>query len=210
MTLNKKKLVSEPIVEFSPGIDPYIKARKKGATRWILAHVFHGSNKLFITIIIFMIILSANLSSITYIIIGEIISALLGGFTALLGNNILVLFILGIAGPVMSIVSRMLVEILAQRLERDARREFFTNLLGKSQSFHEQMKIGELMARVTDDVRMLNFLISPALSLIVESFTFLFIPVIYIVLYYPLQLIIEPIFFSISFLILLRSYSRKI
>ncbi|MBY8980490.1 MAG: hypothetical protein KGD72_08875, partial [Candidatus Lokiarchaeota archaeon] len=210
MTLNKKKLVSEPIVEFSPGKDPYIKARKKGATRWILAHVFHGSNKLFITIIIFMIILSANLSSITYIIIGETISALLGGFTALLGNYILVLFILGIAGPVMRIVSRMLVEILAQRLERDARREFFTNLLGKSQSFHEQMKIGELMARVTDDVRMLNFLISPALSLIVESFTFLFIPVIYIVLYYPLQLIIEPIFFSISFLILLRSYSRKI
>ena len=210
MTLNKKKLVSEPIVEFSTGKDPYIKARKKGATRWILAHVFHGSNKLFITIIIFMIILSANLSSITYIIIGETISALLGGFTALLGNYILVLFILGIASPVMRIVSRMLVEILAQRLERDARREFFTNLLGKSQSFHEQMKIGELMARVTDDVRMLNFLISPALSLIVESFTFLFIPVIYIVLYYPLQLIIEPIFFSISFLILLRSYSRKI
>ncbi|MHA1106052.1 MAG: ABC transporter ATP-binding protein, partial [Promethearchaeota archaeon] len=41
-------------------------------------------------------------------------------------------------------------------------------------------------------------------------FTYLFIPVIYIVLYYPFQLIIEPIFFSISFLILLRSYSRKI
>jgi ATP-binding cassette subfamily B protein len=210
MTLSKKKLVSEPLVEFSPGKDPYIKARKKGATRWILAHVFHGSNKLFITIIIFMIILSANLSSIIYIIIGETISALLGGFTALLGNYILVLFILGITSPLMRIVSRMLIEILAQRLERDARKEFFTNLLGKSQSFHEEMKIGELMARVTDDVRMLNFLISPALSLIVESFTFLFIPVIYIILYYPLQLIIEPIFFSISFLILLRSYSRKI
>ncbi|MHA1192346.1 MAG: ABC transporter ATP-binding protein [Promethearchaeota archaeon] len=159
---------------------------------------------------IFIIILSANLSSIMYIIIGETISALLGGFAALLGNYILILFILGITGPVMRIISRMLIEILAQRLERDARREFFTNLLGKSQSFHEQIKIGELMARVTDDVRMLNFLISPALSLVIESFTYLFIPVIYIVLYYPFQLIIEPIFFSISFLILLRSYSRKI
>ncbi|MHA1372740.1 MAG: ABC transporter ATP-binding protein [Promethearchaeota archaeon] len=196
--------------EFSPGKDPFAKARKRGSSRWILAHVLHGSNKLFIIIIIFIIILSANLSSIMYIIIGETISALLGGFIALLGNYILVLFILGITGPVMRIISRMLIEILAQRLERDARREFFTNLLGKSQSFHEQMKIGELMARVTDDVRMLNFLISPALSLVIESFTYLFIPVIYIVLYYPFQLIIEPIFFSISFLILLRSYSRKI
>jgi len=197
-------------VEFSPGKDSYIKARKKGASRWILAHLFHGSNKFFIIIIIFTIILSANLSSIIYIIIGETISALLGGLTALLGNYILILLILGITGPILRILSRMLIEILAQRTERDARKEFFTNLLGKSQSFHEQMKIGELMARVTDDVRMLNFLISPALSLIVESFTYLFIPVIYIILYYPFQLIIEPIFFSITFLILLRTYSRNI
>jgi len=210
MVFNKKELTAEPVVEFSSGKDPYVKSRKKGSTRWILAHVFHGSNKLFVVVVVFIIILSANLSSITYIIIGETISALLSGMTALLGNYILTLFLLGISGPVMRIVSRMLVEILAQRLERDARREFFTNLLGKSQSFHDRQKIGELMARVTDDVRMLNFLISPALSLIIESFTFLFIPIIYIVMYFPFQLIVEPIFFSISFLILLRSYSRKI
>ncbi len=205
-----KELTAEPVVEFSSGKDSYVKSRKKGPTRWILAHVFHGSNKLFVVVVVFIIILSANLSSIAYIIIGETISALLSGMTALLGNYILTLFLLGISGPVMRIVSRMLVEILAQRLERDARREFFTNLLGKSQSFHDRQKIGELMARVTDDVRMLNFLISPALSLIIESFTFLFIPIIYIVMYFPFQLIVEPIFFSISFLILLRSYSRKI
>ncbi|MHA1478082.1 MAG: ABC transporter ATP-binding protein [Promethearchaeota archaeon] len=210
MVLDKKSLTSEPLMEFSPDKDPYVKSRKKGATRWILAHVLHGSNKLFITIIIFTIILSANLSAIAVIIIGETISALLTGMTALLGNYILTLLLLGISGPVMRIMSRMLIETLAQRLERDARREFFANLLGKSQSFHDRQKIGELMARVTDDVRMLNFLISPALSLIVESFTYLFIPIIYIVMYYPLQLIIEPIFFSISFLFLLRSYSHKI
>ena len=210
MTLNKKKLVSEPLVEFSPGKDPYIKARKKGASRWILAHVFHGSNKVFISVIILTIILSANISSIAYILIGQVVSALLIGLTASIGNYIVVIFILGVSGPVLRIISRMLIEILAQRLERDARKEFFTNLLGKSQSFHDRQKIGELMARVTDDVRMLNFLISPALSLIVESFTYLFIPIIYIILYYPFQLIIEPIIFSVSFLFLLRSYSRKI
>jgi len=210
MVLDKKSLIAEPVVEFSPGKDPYVKSRKKGATRWIVAHVLHGSNKFFIIIIIFIIILSANLSSIIYIIIGETISALLSGTTDLLGNYILTLFLLGIIGPALRIVSRMLIETLAQRIERDARKEFFSNLLGKSQSFHDRQKIGELMARVTDDVRILNFLISPALSLIVESFTYLFIPIIYIVMYYPLQLIIEPVFFSISFLFLLRAYSRKI
>jgi len=210
MTLNKKKLVSEPVVEFSPGKDPYIKARKKGANRWILAHLFHGSNKVFISVIILTIILAANISSLVYIFIGQVVSALLLGFIDSIGNYIAVIFILGIIGPLLRIFSRMMVEILAQRLERDARKEFFSNLLGKSQSFHDRQKIGELMARVTDDVRMLNFLISPALSLIVESFTFLFIPLIYIILFYPFQLIIEPIFFSVSFLILLRTYSRKI
>ena len=210
MTLNKKNLISEPLVEFSPGKDSYIKARKKGASRWILAHLFHGSNKVFISVIILTIILAANISSIVYIIIGQAVSALLLGLINSLGNYIAVIFILGIIGPVLRIFSRMMVEILAQRIERDARKEFFSNLLGKSQSFHDRQKIGELMARVTDDVRMLNFLISPALSLIVESFTFLFIPLIYIILFYPFQLIIEPIFFSVSFLILLRTYSRKI
>ncbi len=117
MTPNKKVLTSEPVVEFSSGKDPYVKSRKKGATKWILAHVFHGSNKLFITIIIFTIILSANLSSIAIILIGETISALLSGMTALLGNYILTLFLLGISGPVMRIVSRMLIETLAQWLE---------------------------------------------------------------------------------------------
>ncbi len=210
MTPNKKVLTSDPVVEFSPGKDPYVKSRKKGATRWILAHIFHGTNRLFIIIIVFAIILAANLSSIVYIIIGEAISVLLSGMTGLLGNYIIIILIIGISGPLLRILSRMLIEILAQRIERDARREFFTNLLGKSQSFHDRQKIGELMARVTDDVRMLNFLISPALSLVIESFTFLFIPVIYIILNYPIQLIIEPIIFSISFLFLVRSYSRKI
>ena len=210
MTPNKKVLTSDPVVEFSPGKDPYVKSRKKGTTRWILAHIFHGTNRLFIIIIVFAIILAANLSSIVYIIIGEAISVLLSGMTGLLGNYIIIILIIGISGPLLRILSRMLIEILAQRIERDARREFFTNLLGKSQSFHDRQKIGELMARVTDDVRMLNFLISPALSLVIESFTFLFIPVIYIILNYPIQLIIEPIIFSISFLFLVRSYSRKI
>jgi len=79
MVFNKKELIAEPVVEFSSGKDPYVKSRKKGATRWILAHVFHGSNKLFVVVVVFIIILSANLSSITYIIIGETISALLSG-----------------------------------------------------------------------------------------------------------------------------------
>lgn len=210
MTSKKIKLSAEQVVEFSPGKDPFVKSRNKGPTRWILAHIFQGPNRIFIVIIIFAIILAANLSSIVYIVIGEALTALLSGLTSLLSTYIISILLLGIAGPLLRIISRMLIEILAQRIERDARKEFFTNLLGKSQSFHDRQKIGELMARVTDDVRTLNFLISPALSLMLESFTYLFIPIIYILMNYQVQLIIEPIIFSISFILLLRSYSRNI
>ncbi|MFX0074578.1 MAG: ABC transporter ATP-binding protein [Candidatus Hermodarchaeota archaeon] len=210
MTSKNKGISPELVVEFSPGKDPFIKSRKKGPTRWILAHILQGPNRVFIIIIIFTIILAANLSSIVYIVIGDALTLLLSGITSLLGTYIIIILLIGIAGPLLRVISRMLIEILAQRIERDARKEFFTNLLGKSQSFHDRQKIGELMARVTDDVRTLNFLISPALSLVVESFTFLFIPIIYIVLSFPIQLIVEPIIFAISFIFLLRSYSRNI
>ena len=107
-------------------------------------------------------------------------------------------------------VSFALREIIAHRMERDCRREFYSNLLGKSQSFHEQIQIGELMALATNDVRMLNFLISPGISLIFESFTALVIPLIYIIFFFPLQLILAPLVFAVLFLISLRSYVKKI
>ena len=66
------------------------------------------------------------------------------------------------------------------------------------------------MARTVNDVRTLNFLISPAISLIFESFTALFVPIIYVILFYPPQLILVPIAFTVAFLWSLRSYFRTI
>jgi ATP-binding cassette subfamily B protein len=108
------------------------------------------------------------------------------------------------------LVNFLLREVLAQRMERDTRKEFLQNLLGKSQSFHEQQKIGDIMARATEDVRMLNFLVSPALSLIFESFSSLVVPIIYIIIFYPAELAIAPIIFTILFLIALKNYNKKL
>ena len=66
------------------------------------------------------------------------------------------------------------------------------------------------MARATDDVRTMNFLISPAISLIFESFTALIIPLFYIIFFYPTQLILAPLIFSVLFFFSLKSYIRKI
>ncbi|MFO7796341.1 MAG: ABC transporter ATP-binding protein [Promethearchaeia archaeon] len=196
--------------EFSPEDDPFKKVRQKGANRWILYHLFHGTNKFIIIIVFFTTILSANLQSINRVLIGVAVSDFLVGTSSNLLFYTLIILITGIGGAIVRLLNFMLREILAQRMERDTRKEFFMILLGKSQSFHDRQKVGDIMARATDDVRNLNFLVSPAISLIFESFTNLIIPLIYIVLFYPPQLMITPLIFTIIFLIALKDYNKKI
>ena len=210
MTKNEKNNFVEQLIEFSPGKDPFRKARKKGTTRWILAHVFYGSNKVLILIVLITTIVASILASTISVTIGQAVEEFINLNIASVIFFTLLILILGLLTPVLRLANFMQREILAQRLERDSRREFYSNLLGKSQSFHDKQKVGELMARATDDVRTLNFLISPAVSLIFESFTSLIIPIFFIVFLFPIQLIIEPIFFTILFLITLRSYNRKL
>ncbi len=197
-------------VEFTPGKDPFEKARQKGSRRWILTHIFHGSNKILFIIVLFTTLVAANLSSAILVVIGNAITDfLIGKQSSLLFYTIFIL-LLSIGTPILRLVNYMLREVIAQRLERDCRREFYSNLLGKSQSFHDQQKIGELMARATDDVRTMNFLISPAISLIFESFMSLIIPIFYIIAFYPSQLILTPLIFSVLFFFALKSYIQKI
>ncbi|MFX1311644.1 MAG: ABC transporter ATP-binding protein [Promethearchaeota archaeon] len=210
MQSTKTNQITENNVEFRLEKDPFGKARQKGSRRWILSHIFYGSNKIFIFIVFFTTFLTANLSSAILVVIGNAVTDfLIGNHSSLLFYTTLIL-ILSTGTPVLRLVNYMLREVIAQRLERDCRKEFYSNLLGKSQSFHDQQKIGELMARATDDVRTMNFLISPAISLIFESFTSLIIPIFYIIAFYPAQLILTPLIFSILFLFSLKSYIRKI
>jgi len=203
--------IEKRYVEYSPGKDPFEKSRQKGSRNWILKHMFHGSNKILLIIVFFTTILSANLNSLTYIVIGNALVDFVSPTpTNPLSFYVILILLLNLGTPILRIISFMLREIVAHRMERDTRREFYTNLLGKSQSFHEQQQIGDLMARVTNDVRMLNFLLSPAISYIFESFTTLVIPVIYIILFYPPQLIFAPILFTILFLLSLKSYVHKL
>ncbi|MHA1988232.1 MAG: ABC transporter ATP-binding protein [Promethearchaeota archaeon] len=210
MKNSEVNLTQKHYVEFSPGDDPFEKARRKGSRSWILKHVFYRSNKYLVVTVLFTTIITSNLTSLNFVFLGNAITDFLAGKTSTLLFYTLIILSLGVGASGIRIINFMIREIIAQRMERDCRREFYSNLLGKSQSFHEQQQIGDLMARVTDDVRMLNFLISPAISLIFESFTALVIPIFYIIFFFPLQLIVAPILFAILFIISLKAYVKKI
>ncbi len=210
MKTNSKNLNITHQVEFSPEKDYFIRARQKGVRQWILAHLFYKSNKYYIFVVFFLMILTANLTAASMIVLGIAISEFLEGNNSNLMFYVIIILILGVSGPALRLINSSLREILAQRLERDVRKEFYANLLGKSQSFHDRQKIGEIMARTTDDVRMLNFMISPAFSLILESFTAMVVPLIYIAIFFPAQMLLAPLFFVITFIFALKAYIRKI
>ena len=85
-------------------------------------------------------------------------------------------------------------EIFAQRIERDVRDELYASLLGKSMTFHDLQPVGEIMARVTNDVRELNLMMNPGMNLLIGSGMFLIVPLLAAPLIYP-SLIIPPAVF---------------
>jgi len=100
-------------------------------------------------------------------------------------------------------------EFLAQRIERDTRDELYVSLLGKSQTFHGLQRIGDIMARATNDVRALNFMFSPGLSLIIDSLMAVVVPM-FLIAQLRLQLLLAPTVFLILFAITLTGYNRQL
>ena len=101
------------------------------------------------------------------------------------------------------------VQVLAERLERDAREELYISLLGKSQTFHNRQQVGDIMARATNDVQQLNLMISPGVMLIVDATMFTIVPLIGIATV-RLDLLAAPLLFLLFFVFALRRYSRAL
>jgi ATP-binding cassette subfamily B protein len=91
-------------------------------------------------------------------------------------------------------------ETFAQRVERDVRDELYASLLGKSMTFHDLQPVGEIMARVTNDVREMNYMMNPGLNLIIGSGMFLVVPLVVAPSIYP-ALLITPLAFFILYVI---------
>jgi len=101
------------------------------------------------------------------------------------------------------------VQLIAERLERDAREELYISLLGKSQTFHNRQQVGDIMARATNDVQQLNLMISPGVMLIVDAALFTIVPLIGIATV-RVELLAVPLLFLIGFVFALRRYSRAL
>jgi ATP-binding cassette subfamily B protein len=100
-------------------------------------------------------------------------------------------------------------EFLAQRTERDTRDELYVSLLGKSQTFHGRQRIGDIMARATNDVRALNFMFNPGMMLITDSVMAIIVPFFLIGRLDP-QLLLVPSLFVVALIITVWDYNRRL
>jgi ATP-binding cassette subfamily B protein len=100
-------------------------------------------------------------------------------------------------------------EFLAQHVERDAREELYISLLGKSQTFHGRQRVGDIMARATDDVHWLNLMFSPGVMLIMDSLLGTVMPVALIARLNP-RLLLVPSIFLVFLAITIADYNRRL
>ncbi|MCZ7539458.1 MAG: ABC transporter ATP-binding protein/permease [Anaerolineae bacterium] len=103
----------------------------------------------------------------------------------------------------------LLIETLAQRLEVSARQELYISLLGKSQTFHDRQRVGDIMARATDDVRQLNAMVSPGLRFIYEMVLGIAVPITLIATINT-NLLLVPLLFVAAYIITVRHYTRRL
>ncbi len=183
---------------------------QRGPARWIVSHLLRFRTLLAAFIIgsLAATLLNGAIPGITGEAFDEVLNGTGDRQAALLRISLILLGIVVVRG-VFDIVARYAIEVMAKRLERDSRLELFTSLLGKSQTFHNRQQVGDLMARSTNDVRQLGFMLSPGLDLIIDSMLALVVPFIFIALI-DVQLLLVPTLFAAGFFITLRLYMRQL
>lgn len=203
--------ITRPIDRLGPGefvVADAFTYDRRSPLRWVFSHLLRYWPLL---LLFFVASISTNvLFSLVPTLTGDAFDLVLGGGERgeLLRIALIILAVVAIRS-VLDLTGGFSVETLGQRLERDARQELYLSLLGKSQTFHNRQRVGDIMARATNDVRQLNPMMNPGVALITESISSLVVPVIFIA-GIDARLLAAPLAFLVVFYFALRSYMRQL
>ena len=182
---------------------------RSGPVRWIIAHAVRYP--MFPLVVLLAALVNNFFVSYVQVYIGRAFDLItLPGFTTAQLLAIALSIIAVTVGQGLTGVLRTgAVEFLAQRIERDSREELYVSLLGKSQTFHGRQRVGDIMARATNDVRSLNYMFSPGLGLITDSATGILMPILLIARISP-SLLLVPSLFLVLLGITIFDYNRRL
>ena len=181
---------------------------RTGAVRWILSHIWE--HRLYIVLGLAGFLSAYFSFSIARVLFGKGAELILegGDMAAVIAVSLGVLFTTVWDG-VGSLIGSLSMVILSTRVERDSRHELYASLLGKSQTFHDQQRVGDIMARATDDVRQLNFLIQPGVMFIFDMVLGFAVPILFIAII-SLELLLVPALFVLCYIFVVRRYIRRL
>lgn len=185
---------------------PYDRA---GPVRWILSHIVRYP--LFPLAMVLAAVINNACYSYIQILIGRAFDLITspGWETRTLLSLAAGAMGLAAGQGLMGLARNFSIEFLAQRVERDARDELYVSLLGKSQTFHGQQRIGDIMARATNDVHQLNLMLSPGVMLITDSAMAIFVPVA-LIGRLKFELLLVPMIFLALLAITVWDYNRRL
>ncbi len=190
--------------------ETYRYTTANGPLRWIVSHMWRY--RLFVFSAIVFKAASLLLYSAAPVFVGRAAEALTTGSGDV--RRDLLRAALGVLGGisgngVANLIGALSVEVVAQRMEADSREELYGSLLGKSQTFHDRQRVGDIMARATEDVRQLNGMINPGIALIYEMILGIVIPLIFIGMT-ELELTLVPLVFIAIYIVVTRAYMRRL
>ncbi len=191
-------------------VDSPIKTNHKSPIRFILSHILRHPFAAFLLL----------LGAFSNALLAGVVPGLVGGaFDAirlmndesmrLVMNSVLLILASQVLRSVLQFMRNFAAEVFAQRFERDIRDELYASLLGKSMSYHDLQPVGEIMARVTNDVREMNLMMNPGLNLITGANMFLIMPAIFAPGIHP-QLIVIPLLFIVSHILVQVYFIRRL
>lgn len=182
---------------------------RSSPVRWIVSHVLRYP---LFPILMFVAAVGNNYAfSQVQISVGRAFDLITGiGWTGEeLIRAALIVFAAATSQGLTGLIRNYMGEFLAQSVERDTRHELYVSLLGKSQSFHGRQRIGDIMARATNDVRSINMMFSPGVMLITDSILNLIIPIV-LIGFIRTELLLMPLIFMLLLVLTLVDYNRRL
>ena len=187
-----------------------INTNHSNAFRFILSHITR--HPLAATLLIIGAFSNAFLAGVVPALIGDAFDAIRQANEESLNvvlNVVLLIIASQLIRSVLQFMRNFSAEVFAQRFERDVRDELYSSLLGKSMSYHDLQPVGEIMARVTNDVREMNFMMNPGVNLLIGAGMFLVMPIVFAPAIHP-QLVLVPIIFVVIHVIVQVYFIRKL
>jgi ATP-binding cassette subfamily B protein len=180
-----------------------------GPVRWIVSHLIRYP--FFPLLMLLVTALNNGFYSYIQIFIGRGFDLVASTGWQTTGLLVVALSVMGSAAGqgLTGLMRNYSAEFLAQRIERDARDELYVSLLGKSQTFHGRQRIGDIMARATNDVHMLNLMFSPGLMLITDSLMGVVVPIV-LIARLEARLLLVPAVFIVLLAATLLDYNRRL